>query len=112
MNAPSSAWVACVQVNSDDDAERNFARAAALTAEAAQRGARLVAFPENLLYEGSDHSTRHDLAEWGPRFSALAREHQVTLIPGSLREPAGERAHNTCLAYGPDGAELARSCCL
>lgn len=103
-----TALVAVIQVNSDDDAERNFARAEVLTRKAAARGARLVVFPENLLYEGSDRSMRQDPAEWGPRFAALARELEITLIPGSQREPAGERAYNTCLVYGPDGSELGR----
>jgi len=107
-SSPPSALVAVIQVNSDDDPERNFARAEALTRQAAARGARLVVLPENLLYEGSDRSMRHDPAEWGPRFGALARELQITLIPGSQREPAGEKAHNTLLVYGPDGSELAR----
>ncbi|MBL4848504.1 MAG: carbon-nitrogen hydrolase family protein [Planctomycetes bacterium] len=100
--------VAVIQVNSDDDPERNFARAEALARRAKERGACLVVFPENLLYEGSDKGARHDPASWGPRFGALARELEITLIPGSQREPAGERAYNTCLVYGPDGAELAR----
>lgn len=106
--SPPSALVAVIQVNSDDDAERNFARAEALTRQAAARGARLVVLPENLLYEGPDKGRRHDPAEWGPRFGALAKELGITLIPGSQREPAGEKAHNTLLVYGPEGDELAR----
>lgn len=100
--------VAVAQLNSGEDCEANFASVARLTAKAAARGARLVAFPENLLYEGSDRGHRNDPAEWGPRFAALAAEHSLTLVAGSVREPAGEKAHNTCLVYGPDGSELAR----
>lgn len=100
--------VAAIQVNSGEDSEHNFARARALASRARERGALLVAFPENLLYEGADRARRQDPAEWGPRFGELARELELTLVAGSLREPAGEKAYNTTLVYGPDGAELAR----
>lgn len=100
--------VAAVQVNSGEDSEHNFARAEVLARRASARGACLVAFPENLLYEGSDRTRRQDPAEWGPRFAALARELEITLVAGSVREPAGELAYNTTLVYGPDGSELAR----
>ncbi|MCO5167352.1 MAG: carbon-nitrogen hydrolase family protein [Planctomycetes bacterium] len=103
--------VAAIQVDSTDDEERNWSRAEALARQARARGAEVVALPENLLYEGSDLERRHPLEEWEPRLAALARELEVTLLPGTLREPVeGDptRAYNTLLAYGPDGARLAR----
>jgi predicted amidohydrolase len=103
--------VAAVQVDSTDDEAHNWERARALAARAAERGARVVSFPENLLYEGSDAERRHPLETWEPRFAALARELSLVLLPGTLREPVpGDptRAYNTSLAYGPDGARLGR----
>ncbi|MGE0709440.1 MAG: nitrilase-related carbon-nitrogen hydrolase [Planctomycetota bacterium] len=107
--------VAAIQIDSQDDPEQNWARAQELARRAAARGARLIAFPENLLYEGADKALRHPLERWGPRFAALARELEVTLVPGTIREPLDpglpepeRRRYNTCLAYGPDGQELAR----
>jgi predicted amidohydrolase len=102
------ALVAAIQVNSQLDPEENWARAQRLARRARDRGALLIAFPENLLYEGSDRTVTHSLEEWGPRFGALAKELGVTLVPGTVREPAERLRHNTCLAYGPDGEELAR----
>ncbi len=99
--------VAAVQMNSADDEEANFARARELGLRARDRGVRLVVFPENLLYEGSDQSRRHPRAEWEPRFAELARELGCSLVAGTIREPAGELAHNTCLVFGPDGERLA-----
>ena len=102
---------AAIQLDSRDDEAGNFARVEALCAQARARGARLVALPENVLYEGPDGGRRHPLETWGPRFGALARALEVTLVAGSVREPVpGDpaRAWNTTVAYGPDGAALAR----
>lgn len=104
----SSVIVAAVQLNSGDDEEQNWARVQALARRARERGAALVAFPENLLYEGPDANRRHPLDVWGPRFGGLAKELEIVLVAGTVREPAGARAFNTCTVYGPDGEELAR----
>jgi predicted amidohydrolase len=102
--------VAALQLDSNDDEARNWERARSLAARARERGAAVVAMPENVLYEGSDAQRRHPLEEWEPRFAALARELEVTLLPGTLREPVvGDptRAYNTLLVYGPTGERLA-----
>lgn len=106
----STVLVAAAQLVSGDDEERNFARVEALAQRARARGASLVAFPENVLYEGSDKSRRHPLETWEPRFSALARELELTLLAGTVREPTADpaRAFNTLLVYGPDGERIAR----
>jgi predicted amidohydrolase len=102
--------VAAVQVDSNDDEEHNFARATELALRARDRGAELIVFPENLLYEGSDKTRRHPLETWEPRFAELARQVEAHLVAGTIREPTAEpsRAFNTCLAYGPSGERLAR----
>jgi predicted amidohydrolase len=101
--------VAAVQLDSQEDEERNWARADALARRAHARGAQVVLFPECLLYEGTDARRQHPLEVWEPRFSALARELGITLAPGTIREPApGGKVWNTLLVYGPDGARRGR----
>ena len=102
--------VAAIQLDAQDDEARNLARARELVLRARDLGARLIALPENVLYEGPDGERRHPLPEWEPRLAALAREAQAVLVAGSLREPedGGERAWNTCLVFAPDGERLAR----
>lgn len=104
----TTARVAAIQINSNDDEAHNWARTQALAAEARERGARLIAFPENLLYEGPDHHRPHALEEWEPRFAGLAKELEVVLVAGSIHEPAGDKHYNTTLVYGPEGTRLAR----
>jgi deaminated glutathione amidase len=97
-----------VQVDSNDDEARNWERMRTLAARARDRGAELVCFPENALWEGTA-PRRHALEEWEPRLAGLARELGVTLASGSIREPAPDgRAWNTSLVHGPDGARLGR----
>jgi predicted amidohydrolase len=102
--------VAAIQIDSQEDERRNLARARELALRARDLGARLIAFPENLLYEGDDGGRRHPLPEWEPRLAALAAECEAFLVAGSLREPedGGQRAWNTCLVFDPRGERLAR----
>ncbi|RMG15297.1 MAG: carbon-nitrogen hydrolase family protein [Planctomycetota bacterium] len=100
--------VAAVQLDSGEDEERNFARARELCLRARARGAEFVCLPENVLYEGPDTARRHPIEHWEERFAALARELGCPLAAGTLREPAGDRAHNTLLLFAGDGRTLAR----
>jgi len=101
--------VAAVQIASGPEEDANWARAQDLARRARDRGAELIAFPENLLYEGPDRDRRHPLDAWEPRFGALARELGCVLVAGSVREPGGSdgRAYNTTLVLGPTGERLA-----
>jgi omega-amidase len=89
-----------------DDAEANFERMRAWTAEAARRGSALALFPE-LWYSG------YDLEKWPrhaaplgeglfARLSALAREHHIALA-GSALELKGGRPHNTFAFFDAEG---------
>jgi len=99
--------VAAIQLNSNDDEEHNFGRLRELALPARERGAGLIVFPENSLYEGPDTTRRHPPETWQPRFAELARELECCLIPGSVRVAAEDgRAYNTLWAFGPDGALL------
>jgi predicted amidohydrolase len=100
---------AVVQLNSTSDGEGNWRMARELVRRAAERGAILVATPENTNFLGP-HEEKVRRAEplGGPtceRFSTLARELAIHLLLGSFNE-AGERpgrCRNTSVLFGPDG---------
>jgi len=104
---------AVVQMTSTADVETNLTNAEALVAEAARRGARFVALPENFAYlrrEGEPVPEPQELdGPWIERMARLARAHSVTLLLGSLPErvPGDARVRNTSVLLGPDGARLA-----
>lgn len=106
--------VGIVQVCSTDDLAANLARAEAGVREAAERGAGLVALPENFAYmrregarypcaQGPDGEIVRALARW-------ARTFGVWLVGGTLPERTADdsRVHNTTLVFSPDGRERAR----
>lgn len=100
---------ACVQLNGTSDVQRNLDRAEALIRRAASYGARFIATPEATTYLGP-HDRKVALAEPldGPthrRLGALAAELDVELLIGSVAEACdAERAYNTSLLFGADGA--------
>lgn len=105
--------VAAVQMNSTSDKARNMEIAERLIAAAVARGARLVALPELFNCLGLPEEIVSNAEPIpGPttqRLSQLAKQHQITLVAGSLGEKsAGEKIFNTSLLFGPDGAMLAR----
>jgi deaminated glutathione amidase len=105
--------IAAAQMVSTGDKGHNLDVATRLVREAAGLGARLVGLPENFAWMGND-SERQAAAEslQGPtlsRMAALAREHKLTLLAGSILETGapGGRLYNTSVLFGPDGAQLA-----
>jgi len=104
---------AAVQMTSTADVARNLDAAERLVDEAATRGARFVALPENfgfLRAEGEPVAGAQPLdGPWVARMAEVARRHRLTLLLGSLPEAiAGEaRVHNTSVLLGPDGGTLA-----
>lgn len=105
---------AVVQLTTTTDVEASISAAERLIDEAARRGAKLVALPENVSYMGTEEEKRK-LAEPvdGPTFSRLAakaKQHGLYLIGGTLPErgPDQQRPYNTSILFGPDGARLAR----
>jgi predicted amidohydrolase len=110
---PARVTAAVVQMTSTTDVERNLAAAEALVTDAAGRGARLVALPENFAFlrsEGEPVPTPQALdGPWLRRMGALAARLGITLLAGSVPEavPGGSRVHNTSVLFGPDGRTLA-----
>lgn len=108
--------VAAVQLSCQDNVDNNLAEVRAQVALARARGANLVVLPENFAFMGGGEDKKRALAETigeGPisrALSALAKEHQLSIIGGGMPERSGdpERPFNTLVAYGPAGEELAR----
>src|SRR5689334_13767692 len=105
--------VAVVQLTSGSDKEASVSSAEALIDEAAKRGAQLVALPENVSYMGTEEEKlRFAEPLDGPTFSRLgarAQKNGIWLLAGTLPEkgPTPERAYNTSVLFGPDGARVA-----
>jgi nitrilase len=96
--------VAALQLECSPD----LARASRLVALAAGRGARVVALPESFL--DAEPLADHDVRALGETLGALAREHRVALVAGTLREPApgDPRPYQSTLVFSAEGREVAR----
>ena len=107
---------AAVQMVSGDDLAANLARAEALVAEAAGRGAQLVALPEYFYLMPADEQARLSITEpfgAGPlqqRMAALAARHGIWLLAGTLplQGSQPQRFCNSSLLYSPQGQCAAR----
>ncbi len=102
---------AAVQLNSNGDKAGNLAAAERLVRAAAADGAELVALPEkwNLLAGGEELAAGAETLD-GQSLTAArgwARELGIHLLAGSIAERAEEKAFNTSVLIGPDGADLA-----
>lgn len=104
--------VAVVQMTSTDDVAANLAAARKFVAEAAERGAELVALPENFAFlrrEGEPIPCAQGLdGEIVGTLRELAARHRVWLLGGTFPERASgsdgaARVHNTSVAVAPDG---------
>jgi deaminated glutathione amidase len=102
---------AAIQLNSTGDKARNLATAERLVRAAAADGAELVALPEkwNLLAAGEELLAGAEPLD-GPSLTAArawARELGIHLLAGSISERTEEKAFNTSVLIGPNGADLA-----
>ncbi len=106
--------VAVVQLSSQDDVVHNLSRVRHFVAEAAARGAELVALPENFAYMGEEAAKR-ELAERldgafpGPILSALsdaAAAHGVWVLGGGMPERSDDpaRPYNTSVLVDARGS--------
>ncbi len=106
---------AAIQLTSTQDREENLASAERLMTEAVERGAQLLALPENFSFVGRDaDKVEHaeDL-DSGPSIGLLksfAARHGVAIIGGSvpLRCVGGKRVTNSCLVVDRGGDLVAR----
>ncbi|MDZ7748782.1 MAG: carbon-nitrogen hydrolase family protein [Halofilum sp. (in: g-proteobacteria)] len=108
--------VAAIQMASGPNVQANLDQTADLLAEAAGRGARLVALPENFGLIGKDERVKLDHAEadgHGPMqdfLAAAAARHGVWIIGGTvpLATPAGNRIRQSLLVHDAAGRRVAR----
>lgn len=107
--------IAAVQMKSGQDRDENLVRAVEMAALAAERGARIVAFPQLFSLPWFPCETRpesFELAESmdGPTVAALsrlAREQRVVVV-GSVFERDGDNHYNTAVVIEGDGSLIGR----
>ena len=105
---------AAVQLNSNQDKQRNLATADRLTRAAAADGAQLILLPEKWTALGTDDDyyraaeTLEDgeAVEWA---RSTARELGIDLVAGSIveRRQGRDKLGNTSIHFGPDGEQKA-----
>jgi predicted amidohydrolase len=104
---------AAVQLNSQEDKQRNLEVAERLVRAAARDGAELVCLPERWNLLGASEALVGGAEPLdGPSLSAArtwARDLGIHLLAGSIAERAEghERLFNTSLLIGPDGEDIA-----
>jgi predicted amidohydrolase len=110
MTEPAAVPVAVCQFAPTASRSGNLERIAAMTADAAARGARLVVFPEYASYfvDPMDHTLAENAEETDGEFvealTALAAEYAVVIVAGlAERASDGERVRNTIVAVRGDG---------
>ena len=104
--------VGLVQMAMAEDPEANLAKAEALVAKAAQRGAEVVCLPEMFRSRYFCQSETHayfDLAEPVPgpsteRLGALARQHGVAVVAPIFEKRAAGLYHNSAAILDADGS--------
>ena len=98
--------IAVCQMNSVDDKEENLKNVSSWIQEAAENGASLIAFPENMTYMGKWYRKQAETIP-GPVTDFLctkAKEHVIWIMSGSFPESTGTtRVHNTLLLIDPHG---------
>src|SRR6202049_1780200 len=108
--------VAAIQMTSGPDVTANLEQARALLEDAAGRGARLAALPENFSFMGLKDADKRGVAEAdgsGPAqdfLAATARRLRLWIVGGRvpLRSRAGGRVAAASLVYDTDGRRIAR----
>ena len=105
--------VAAVQMRSTGDRRRNLAVAERFAAEAAGRGADLIAFPENVAEvraeAGAPRAAEPLDGPTASRFAALAARHRAWILAGTIavRIPRSRKRHNASILFAPDGSVAA-----
>ena len=98
--------LAVCQMDSQDDKKANLQAAAEMIRENVERGADLIAFPENVNFMGRGYRRQAEKipGETSAFFCAQAKEHGVWLVTGSFPEfDESGKPKNTLLVISPDG---------
>ncbi len=106
--------VACIQINSTDDFDKNLLRLEKFVCQAVQKKADLIAFPENFAWRGGYKGLYKIAHDKTPlliqHFQTLARKYRVAFLLGSLLEPSTVKGRyfNTSVLISAKGSILAR----
>ena len=110
MGKNESIPLGVIQMNSTADVEDNLRRAENLIIDAAGKGARIIALPENFAFMGSDEDRAKHAQDFnGTVVSFLkrsARKHSIILLGGGFLERGpgpDRRSFNTCLLIDREG---------
>ncbi|PIR48119.1 acyltransferase [Candidatus Peregrinibacteria bacterium CG10_big_fil_rev_8_21_14_0_10_55_24] len=108
--------IGLVQMACDHDVAANLARAQQMIAEAADKGAKIVALPELFaspyFCQNPKNNDAFAYAQRIPgaitnRLAEIAKKYSIVLVGGSLFEKTAEGSYyNTATVFGPDGAML------
>ena len=105
--------VAVLQLDSQDDVQKNLDTVTAFVEEAAGRGAKLITMPESMNYVGLDNAGHAEEIPGGKTFelmAGLAKKYNVWLHCGSIYEknPYDARPYNATMVIRPDGTLAAK----
>jgi len=106
--------IAAVQMNSQEDKDKNLATAERLIDEAARQGSQMIGFPEMFNILGVPDYFENGAEEIPGRTSELlsrkAKEHGMYIHGGSIPELVSEenKVGNTTLVYDPNGTLIAK----
>lgn len=105
--------VAVLQLDSQDDVQKNLDTVTAFVEEAAGRGAKLITMPESMNYVGLDNAGHAEEIPGGKTFelmAGLAKKYNVWLHCGSIYEknPDDARPYNATMVIRPDGTLAAK----
>ena len=100
--------VAVLQLDSQDDVQKNLDTVVSFIEEAAARGAKLITMPESMNYVGLDNAGHAEEIPGGPTFrlmSEQAKKYGVWLHCGSIYEknPNDPRPFNSTMVIDPRG---------
>lgn len=105
---------AAVQMNSQDDKEKNLQTAERLIDAASEKGAKLVVLPEMFNFLGPAERKPEEAEEIpGPtteRMQNKALQHRIYIVAGSVLEksPRPDKVYNTSVLIDPQGRIVAR----
>ena len=105
--------VAVLQLDSQDDVQKNLDTVVSFIEEAAARGAKLITMPESMNYVGLDNAGHAEEIPGGPTFQLMseqAKKYGVWLHCGSIYEknPNDPRPFNSTMVIDPRGIVAAK----
>lgn len=102
----SKMTVAVAQTLCTGDVQANYEKAERMIAEAAQKGAQLIVFPENMNYVGAADPTKEEAVPDGEgcrRMAAAAKKYSMWVNLGSIKERTDTTPYNTSVLFTPEG---------